>query len=157
VKSPCPGCARARHPKLHNLKKAGLVIFIFSMVFTSLVSFFAVMIIPDSQRTQYYDNLPRTAMNVVGPVTARLLFQAFVVIIGFMILGGAVNTAIVGSNGSQSRLRRRVLTDWFRAPQKRYGTNVQDHQPRGASAGGHDHRQSRNVILLGEAYAFGVI
>jgi hypothetical protein len=38
------------HPKLKNLKKAGLVIFIYSMVFTSLVSFFAVMIIPDSVR-----------------------------------------------------------------------------------------------------------
>ena len=34
------------HPKLANLKKAALVIFIYSMVFTSLVSFFAVMIIP---------------------------------------------------------------------------------------------------------------
>jgi len=29
------------HPKLPNLKKAGLVIFIYSLVFTSLVSFFA--------------------------------------------------------------------------------------------------------------------
>src|SRR5262249_25828966 len=29
------------HPKLRNLKRAGLVIFVFSMVFTSLVSFFA--------------------------------------------------------------------------------------------------------------------
>ena len=35
------------HPKLPNLKKTGLVIFVYSMVFTSLVSFFAVMIIPD--------------------------------------------------------------------------------------------------------------
>ena len=34
------------HPKLANLKKAALVIFIYSLVFTSLVSFFAVMIIP---------------------------------------------------------------------------------------------------------------
>ena len=32
------------HPKLPNLKKAGLVIFIYSMVFTSLVSFFAIMV-----------------------------------------------------------------------------------------------------------------
>ena len=38
-------------PKLRNLKRAGLVIFIFSMLFTSLVSFFAVMIIPDSERS----------------------------------------------------------------------------------------------------------
>src|ERR1700728_3814758 len=32
-------------PKLPNLKKAGLIIFVYSLVFTSLVSFFAVMII----------------------------------------------------------------------------------------------------------------
>ncbi len=38
------------HPKLPNLKKTGLVIFIYSLVFTSLVSFFAVMIIPDNVR-----------------------------------------------------------------------------------------------------------
>jgi hypothetical protein len=33
------------HPKLKNLEKTGLVIFIYSLLFTSLVSFFAVMII----------------------------------------------------------------------------------------------------------------
>jgi hypothetical protein len=36
------------YPKLKNLERAGFVIFIYSMLFTSLVSFFAVMIIPDS-------------------------------------------------------------------------------------------------------------
>ena len=45
------------HPKLVNLRKAGLVIFVFSLLFTSLVSFFAVMIIPDSTRSTYFDNL----------------------------------------------------------------------------------------------------
>src|SRR5262249_31376098 len=35
------------HPKLKNLEKAGFLIFLYSMVFTTLVSFFAVMIIPD--------------------------------------------------------------------------------------------------------------
>ena len=34
------------HPKLKNLEKTGLVIFLYSLFFTSLVSFFAVMIIP---------------------------------------------------------------------------------------------------------------
>ncbi len=42
------------HPKLPNLKKAAFVIFIYSMVFTSLVSFFAVMIIPDNTRPKYF-------------------------------------------------------------------------------------------------------
>src|SRR5260370_885542 len=44
-------------PKLKNLKKAGLVIFVYSLVFTSLVSFFAVMIIPDDVRQSYLENL----------------------------------------------------------------------------------------------------
>ena len=35
-------------PKVRNLKKAGLVIFVYSLLLTSLVSFFAVMIIPDA-------------------------------------------------------------------------------------------------------------
>src|SRR6202008_2461126 len=89
------------HPKLQNLKRAGFVIFIYSMLFTSLVSFFAVMLIPDKPRVeQYLGNLiSGLAMNVVGPVTLRLAFQAFVVVVGTVILAGAVNTAIVGSNG----------------------------------------------------------
>src|SRR5689334_12637639 len=44
-------------PKLQNLKKAGLVIFIYSLVFTSMVSFFAVMIIPDDVRQGFLQNL----------------------------------------------------------------------------------------------------
>src|SRR6202050_3743447 len=45
------------HPKLPNLKKTGLVIFVYSLVFTSLVSFYAVMIIPDKTRPQFFENL----------------------------------------------------------------------------------------------------
>src|SRR6202165_3948021 len=44
-------------PKLQNLRKAALVIFIYSLVFTSLVSFFAVMIIPDDLRQHFLENL----------------------------------------------------------------------------------------------------
>src|SRR5262245_36715117 len=63
------------HPKLTNLKKAALVIFIYSLVFTSLVSFFAVMIIPDASRPQYFQNLiGGLAMNLAGPYIARLIF-----------------------------------------------------------------------------------
>ena len=58
------------HPKLKNLKKAGLVIFIYSLVFTSLVSFFAVMIIPDSVRGKFTENLiGGLAMHLVGPLS----------------------------------------------------------------------------------------
>ena len=147
------------HPKLKNLKRAGLVIFVYSLLFTSLVSFFAVAIIPDSVRGTYLNNLiSGLAMSFVGPEWLRLLFQGFVVIVGFLMLSGAVNTAIIGSNGVLNRVSEDgVLTDWFRAPQKRYGTTyrlinliailqiITIVLSRG------------NTFMLGEAYAFGVI
>ena len=147
------------HPKHKNLMRAGLVIFVYSLLFTSMVSIFAGLMIPDIERPQYFNNLiSGLAMNLWGPLSLRLLFQGFVVVVGFLILSGAINTAIVGSNGVLNRLSEDgVLTDWFRVPQKRYGTT---------------HRMinlivilqlvtiigSRgNVITLGNAYAFGVV
>src|SRR5437879_13895016 len=44
------------HPKLVNLKKAGFVIFVYSLIFTAGVAFFAVMIIPDAVRSNFFDN-----------------------------------------------------------------------------------------------------
>ena len=112
-------------PKLPNLKKAGLVIFIYSLVFTSLVSFFAVMIIPDDVRQHFLENLiGGLAMNLEGPLIARLIFHAFVVVVGTLILAGAVNTAIVGSNGVLNRVSEDgVLSSWFRQPHRRFGTS----------------------------------
>ncbi len=112
-------------PKLVNLKKAGLVIFVYSMVFTSLVSFFAVMIIPDDVRQTFLENLiGGLAMNLAGPFLVRLIFHAFVVVVGAVILAGAVNTAIVGSNGVLNRVSEDgVLSDWFRQPHPRFGTS----------------------------------
>src|SRR6267142_1141725 len=112
-------------PKLPNLKKAGLIIFIYSLLFTSLVSFFAVMIIPDGTRGKYLENLiGGLAMNLAGPFTLRLAFHAFVVVVGTMILAGAVNTAIVGSNGVLNRVSEDgVLADWFRQPHRKFGTS----------------------------------
>ena len=113
------------HPKLANLKKAALIIFVYSLVFTSLVSFFAVMIIPDKVRPQYFENLiGGLAMSLQGPFLARLAFHVFVVIVGTLILSGAVNTAIVGSNGVLNRVSEDgVLSDWFRQPHPRFGTS----------------------------------
>ena len=112
-------------PKLPNLKKAGLVIFVYSLVFTSLVSFFAVMIIPDSVRQNYLENLiGGLAMSLHGPLIARLIFHGFVVVVGTLILAGAVNTAIVGSNGVLNRVSEDgVLSAWFRQPHPRFGTS----------------------------------
>src|SRR5207244_1318496 len=63
------------------------------------------------------------AMYMVGPLSVRLVLRAFVVVVGFLILAGAVNTAIVGSNGVLNRVAEDgVLPDWFRLPHRRYGT-----------------------------------
>jgi len=147
------------HPKIKNLKRAALVIFVFTICFTPVVSFFAVMIIPDAVRDSYKDNLlSGLAMNVVGPEPLKLLFQAFVVVVGFMILAGAVNTAIVGSNGVLNRVSEDgVLTDWFRAPHKKYGTTYRIINMVALLQIAIILISHGNVLLLGEAYAFGVI
>jgi amino acid transporter len=146
-------------PKVKNLQRAGMIIFVYSLLFTALVSFFATAIIPDSVRPQFYDNLiSGLAMHLSGPLPLRLLFQAFVVVVGFLILAGAANTAIVGSNGVLNRVSEDgVLTDWFRKPHRRFGTTyrlinlivilqlITIVLSRG------------DVYVLGEAYAFGVI
>ena len=147
------------HPKLKNLERAGLVIFLYSLLFTSLVSFFAVMIIPDKVRPDYFANLiSGLAMYMVGPYTLRLIFQGFVVLVGALILSGAVNTAIVGANGVLNRVSEDgVMTPWFRRPHKRFGTTYRlINLITGlqlftiiASRG--------NVYLLASLYAFGVI
>ena len=54
----------------------------------------------------------------------KLLFHAFVVVVGVLILSGAVNTSIIGANGVLNRLAEdQVLTDYFRKPHRRYGTS----------------------------------
>src|SRR5947199_164348 len=113
------------YPKVPNLIRAGFIIFLFSMLTTGLISFFAVLIIPDDVRmSAYSDNLVGgLAMYVVGPLSVRLVLRAFVVVVGFLILAGAVNTAIIGSNGVLNRVAEDgVLADWLRLPHRRYGT-----------------------------------
>src|ERR1700683_2905493 len=113
-------------PKLKNLLRTGFIIFIYSLLLTSLISFFAVMIIPDSVRmAQYSDNLiGGLAMFVVGPLWARIALRAVLVLVGFLILAGAVNTSIVGSVGVLTRVAGDgVLLGWFRHPHKKFGTN----------------------------------
>ncbi|MGA9528059.1 MAG: APC family permease [Terriglobales bacterium] len=148
------------HPKLKNLKRAAIVIALYSFIFTGLTALLFVMIIPDSVRVPVYkDNLiAGLAMYLWGPELLRLLFRGFVVVVGFLILSGAVNTAIIGSNGVLNRVSEDgVLADWFRRPQRKYGTSyriinlivVLQLLTIVASRG--------DVYALGEAYAFGVI
>jgi hypothetical protein len=147
------------HPKLKNLEKTGLVIFIYSLLFTSLVSFFAVMIIPDKVRPDYFANLiGGIAVYLAGPESLKLLFHGFVVLVGVLILAGAQNTSIVGANGVLNRVAEDgVLTSWFQKPHHRFGTSYRIINlivglqiltivlSRG------------NVYMLAALYAFGVI
>jgi hypothetical protein len=148
------------HPKLKNLKKAAIVIAIYSFIFTGLSALLSVMLIPDAVRVPVYkDNLiSGLAMYMWGPLILRLVFRGFVVVVGFLILSGAVNTAIIGSNGVLNRVSEDgVLADWFRFPHRKYGTSsriinlVVGLQILTILASRGD------VYVLGEAYAFGVI
>src|SRR3984893_9208874 len=147
------------HPKLPNLKKAGLVIFLYSLIFTAGVAVFVVMIIPDSVRGSFSDNpISRLAMYVVGPLTLRLAFRVFVVIVGVLMLAGAVNTAIVGSNGVLNRVSEDgILPDWFRAPHRRFGTSYRILNLVVALQLLTIILSRGNIFVLGEAYAFGVM
>ena len=148
------------HPKLRNLKRAAIVIAIYSLLFTGLATLLAGMLIPDAVRVPVYGNnlIAGLAMYMAGPQVLRIVFRVFVVIVGFLILSGAVNTSMIGSTGVLMRVAEDgVLTDWFRKPNRRFGTSYRIINlvailqlftivvTRG------------NVITLGEAYAFGVI
>ena len=88
------------------------------MICTGVITLFAVMIIPDADRPKYFDNLiGGLAMSLSGPYLLRLGFHIFVVIVGGLILSGAVNTSIIGANGVLNRVAEDgVLLPWFRKP-----------------------------------------
>ena len=80
------------------------------------------------------------------------------VIVGVLILSGAVNTSLIGVNGVMNRVAEDgVLLDWFRRPHSKFGTTYRILNLMAvlqiltiiASRG--------DVLLLGEAYAFGVV
>jgi hypothetical protein len=147
------------YPKRKNLEKAGFVIFLYSLIFTAGTAFFVVMIIPDAVRGQFFDNpLGGMTSYLVGPHALRIAFRGFVAIVGTLMLAGAVNTSIVGSNGVLNRVSEDgILPHWFRHPHRRFGTS---------------HRilnlvvalqlvtiviSRGDIFVLGEAYAFGVM
>jgi amino acid transporter/nucleotide-binding universal stress UspA family protein len=147
-------------PKLKNFKKAAFIVFVYSLLLTGTVSFLAMILMSEKDRmVTYYDNLiGGLAMKMVGPIWLTLLLNAFVVTVGFLILSGAVNTSIIGSNGVLNRVAEDgVLPDWFLKPHAHYGTTSRmlwlivglQLFTIVASRG--------DFILLGEAYAFGVV
>src|SRR6267142_1967416 len=146
-------------PKLKNLYRTSNIVCVYALVSTGGITLLAAMIIPDNVRKNYVENLlGGLAMHLVGPELLRLAFHIFVVIIGVLILSGAVNTSIIGANGVMNRVAEEgVLDPWFQKPHRRYGTTfriinliallqlITVVASRGQS------------YLLGEAYAFGIV
>ncbi len=147
-------------PKMQNFKKAAFIVFVYSLVLTASISFMAVLLIPDEIRMKDYSGnlIGGLALYVIGPPLARLFLSGFVVVVGFLILAGAVNTSIIGSNGVLNRVAEDgVMPDWFLKPHRRYGTTYRMLYlivglqllaiiiSRG------------NIYTLGEAYAFGLV
>ncbi len=147
------------HPKLRNLEKAGFVIFVYSLVFTAGVAFFAVMIIPDAVRNSFSDNpIGGLAMYLAGPLPLRIAFRGFVAVVGTLMLSGAVNTSIVGSNGVLNRVSEDgILPQWFRHPHRRFGTSHHILNLVVALQLLTILLSRGNIFILGEAYAFGVM
>src|SRR5437879_7469636 len=110
-------------PKLKSLKIAGNIVCIYATISTGGIILLSSLIIPDSVRINYAENLlGGLAMHLVGPELLRLTFHIFVVIVGVMILSGAVNTSIIGANGVMNRVAEEgVLAPWFQTPHRRYG------------------------------------
>ncbi|MBI4350722.1 MAG: amino acid permease, partial [Elusimicrobia bacterium] len=147
-------------PKVQNLKKAVVLIFIFSFLFTGVLTFISALIVPAGDIAgKYSENLlSGLAMGLQGPYWTRLLMQLAVVVSGVLMLVGAVNTSFVGANGVLNRVADDgILHDWFRHLHKKYGTTYRIVNIIAviqmliilASRG--------DIFLLGEAYAFGVL
>lgn len=149
-----------QHPKLKNLKRAAIVIALYSLIFTGGASLLAVMLIPDNVRVSVYGNnlIAGIAMYMVGPLALRVAFRIFVVIVGFLILAGGINTSIIGSTGVLMRVAEDgVLHDWFRKPQKKFGTPSRIINLVTGLQLATIILSRGNIVTIGEAYAFGVI
>lgn len=146
-------------PKMKNLRITANIVCVYAVMSTGLITMFAGMIIPAAARPQYVDNLlGGLAMHLAGPQALRLLFHVFVVIVGALILSGAVNTSMIGSNGVMNRLAEDgVMLDWFRKPQKRFGTTYRIVNLIAVLQLATIIASRGDVYLLGEAYAFGVV
>jgi amino acid transporter len=147
------------YPKLKNLRYTGNLVCVYAVVCTGVITLFAGMIIPDDKRSEYVDNLlGGLAMHLAGPEVLRLGFHVFVVIVGALILSGAVNTSMIGANGVMNRIAEDgVLLDWFRKPHRRFGTTFRIINLIAILQVITILLSRGNVYLLGEAYAFGVV
>ncbi len=147
-------------PKVKNLKKSVVVIFLFSIFFTGLLTFISALIIPgDLIAGKYADNLlSGLALELRGPYWGRLAMQTAVVVSGVLMLVGAVNTSFVGANGVLNRVAEDgILHDWFRHLHRKYGTTYRIVNIIAVIQVIIILVSRGNIFLLGEAYAFGVL
>jgi amino acid transporter len=146
-------------PKMKNLKIAANLTCWYAVLCTGVISLFAVMIIPDNVRPMYINNLiGGLAMSLSGPYLLRLGFHIFVVIVGGLILSGAVNTSIIGANGVLNRVAEdHVLVPWFREPHKRFGTTFRMINMITILQVATIIYSRGDMTILAEAYAFGVV
>ena len=147
------------YPKLKNLRFTANMVCTYCVICTGVISVFAVMIIPDAVRSTYYDNLIGGVVdNLAGPAIVKLSFHIFVVIVGVLILAGAVNTSLIGVNGVMNRVAEDgVLLDWFRRPHTKFGTTYRILNTMALLQIATIIASRGDVLLLGEAYAFGVV
>jgi amino acid transporter len=147
------------YPKMKNLRITANIVCTYAVVSTGVISVLAVMIIPDSVRANYYDNMiGGLVMSLAGPEALKLAFHVFVVIVGVLILAGAVNTSLIGVNGVLNRVAEDgVLIDWFRKPHSKYGTTYRILNTMALMQVATIIASRGDVYLLGEAYAFGVV
>ena len=146
-------------PKLKNLKITGNIVCTYALVCTGGITFLAAMIIPDAIRLNYVENLlGGLAMNLAGPLLLRLVFHTFVVVVGVMILSGAVNTSIIGANGVMNRVAEDgVLHPAFQKPHRRFGTTYRIITLIAVLQVVTILLSRGQIYFLGEAYAFGIV
>ncbi len=146
-------------PKHKHLTITANLVCGYAVVCTGIVTLLAAMIIPLSEHKMYKDNLiGGLVMNLSGPLLLRLIFHVFVVIVGGLILSGAVNTSIIGANGVLNRVAEDgVLLPAFRTPHKRYGTTYWIINLITILQLATIIYSRGDMTILAEAYAFGVI
>jgi amino acid transporter len=148
------------YPKMKNLKITANIVCWYAVICTGVITVFAAVIISAADiRDKYVDNLlGGLAMQLAGPELLKLVFHIFVVIVGTLILAGAVNTSIIGANGVLNRVAEDgVLLDWFRKPHRRFGTTFRIINLISLLQIATIILSRGDVYLLGEAYAFGVV
>ncbi len=147
-------------PKLKNLSLTANITCFYAVICTGVITVMASMIIPSKLHNEaYVDNLIGVlATQLSGPEVLRLAFHIFVVVVGVLILSGAVNTSLIGANGVLNRVAEDgVLLDWFRKPHHKFGTSSRLINIVTLLQIGTIIFSKGDVFLLGEAYAFGVI